>query len=122
MAAILLRNGDVIDGTGSAPQRNTSVLTDGDNIVAVGSDAESRAAALTENVKVIDATGLTVMPGLLDAHVHVTLGEPASNDELFNRREPISAALLAAHNARKILRAGVTSFLDVDGLFNIGPA
>lgn len=122
MAAILLRNGDVIDGTGSAPQRNTSVLTDGDNIVAVGSDAESRAAALTENVKVIDATGLTVMPGLIDAHVHVTLGEPASNDELFNRREPISAALLAAHNARKILRAGVTSFLDVDGLFNIGPA
>jgi len=122
MVAILLRNGDVIDGTGSDPKRSTSVLTDGDLIVALGRDAESRAAERGGDVKIIDATGLTVMPGLIDAHVHVTLGEPASNDELFNRREPISAALLAAHNARKILRAGVTSFLDVDGLFNIGPA
>jgi imidazolonepropionase-like amidohydrolase len=62
------------------------------------------------------------MPGLIDAHVHVTLGEPASNDELFAHREPASAALLASYNLRKILKAGVTSMLDVDGLFNIGPA
>ncbi len=62
------------------------------------------------------------MPGLIDAHVHISLGEPASNDELFGRREASSSAILAAFNVRKLLQAGVTSFLDVDGLYNIGPA
>ena len=62
------------------------------------------------------------MPGLIDAHTHITLGEPRTNDELFLHRDPATAAILAAYNVRKVLRAGVTSMLDVDGIFNIGPA
>jgi len=54
--------------------------------------------------------------------VHVTLGEPSTNDELFGHREPATAAIIAAYNLRKILKSGVTSMLDVDGIFNIGPA
>ncbi len=121
MADILLSRGEVIDGTGAPRQPRTSVLVSGDRIVAVGGDADQRAANRAD-VRTIDVTGLTVMPGLIDAHTHVTLGEPASNDELFHHRGPASAALVAAYNLRKILRAGVTSILDVDGLFNIGPA
>jgi imidazolonepropionase-like amidohydrolase len=121
MADILLSRGDVIDGTGASRQLRTSVLVSGDRIVAVGDGAEQHAANRAD-VRTIDVTGLTVMPGLIDAHTHVTLGEPASNDELFHHREPASAALVAAYNLRKILRAGVTTILDVDGLFNIGPA
>lgn len=120
MAELLLSRGTVIDGTGAAPRLDTSVLVSGDRIVSVGAEADVAAAA--SHATVIDVSGLTVMPGLIDAHVHITLGEPASNDELFFRREPASAAFVAAHNARKVLQAGVTSFLDVDGLFNIGPA
>jgi imidazolonepropionase-like amidohydrolase len=120
MAELLLSGGTVIDGTGAGPRSNTSVLVSGDRIVSVGSEADTAAAA--SHASVIDVSGLTVMPGLIDAHVHVTLGEPASNDELFHRREPAAAAFVAAHSARRVLQAGVTSFLDVDGLFNIGPA
>ena len=75
----LLHGGAVIDGTGSAPQPNTSVLIEGEKIVAVGTAADALAQS-HKDVQKIDVSGLTVMPGLIDAHTHVTLGEPASND------------------------------------------
>ena len=121
MKTVLIAGGNVIDGTGSAPQAKTDVLLKGDRILAVGKnlviDAADRA-----NAETIDASGLTVMPGLIDAHVHVTLGEPRTNDELFMHRDAATSAMLAAFNVRKVLKAGVTSMLDVDGIFNIGPA
>lgn len=121
MKTVLIAGGNVIDGTGSAPQAKTDVLLKGDRIIAVGKnlviDAADRA-----NAETIDASGLTVMPGLIDAHVHVTLGEPRTNDELFMHRDAATSAMLAAFNVRKVLKAGVTSMLDVDGIFNIGPA
>ena len=121
MHAVLISGGNVIDGTGSQPQPNTDVLIEGDRIVAVGKNLVVEKSSERE-VRRIDATGLTVMPGLIDAHTHITLGEPRTNDELFMHRDPATAAILAAYNVRKVLRAGVTSMFDVDGIFNIGPA
>ncbi len=121
---VLLRGGTVIDGTGAAPRADTDVLFEVDRIVAVG--AAARAAAderpADTPITTVDVSGLTVMPGLIDAHCHITFGEPASNDELFFHREPASAMLVAAHNVPKLLRAGVTGFLDADCIFNLGPA
>jgi imidazolonepropionase-like amidohydrolase len=119
--AVLISGGNVIDGTGSQPQPNTDVLIEGDRIVAVGKNLAVEKSSERE-VRRVDATGLTVMPGLIDAHTHITLGEPRTNDELFLHRDPATAAILAAYNVRKVLRAGVTSMFDVDGIFNIGPA
>jgi imidazolonepropionase-like amidohydrolase len=62
------------------------------------------------------------MPGLIDAHCHITFGEPSSNDELFFHRHSSTAMLLAAFNVPKLLRAGVTGFLDADCIFDLGPA
>ena len=62
------------------------------------------------------------MPGLIDAHCHITFGEPASNDELFFHRPQSTAMLLAAFNVPKLLRAGVTGFLDADCIYDLGPA
>ena len=121
MKTVLIAGGNVIDGTGSAPQAKTDVLLKGDRIVAVGKNLAIDAADRA-NAETIDASGLTVMPGLIDAHVHVTLGEPRTNDELFMHRDAATSAILAAFNVRKVLKAGVTSMLDVDGIFNIGPA
>ena len=121
MRAVLISGGNVIDGTGSQPQPNTDVLIEGDRIVAVGKNLVVEKSSERE-VRRVDATGLTVMPGLIDAHTHITLGEPRTNDELFMHRDPATAAILAAYNVRKVLRAGVTSMFDVDGIFNIGPA
>ena len=121
MHAVLISGGNVIDGTGSQPQPNTDILIEADRIVAVGKNLVVEKSSERE-VRRVDATGLTVMPGLIDAHTHITLGEPRTNDELFLHRDPATAAILAAYNVRKVLRAGVTSMFDVDGIFNIGPA
>lgn len=115
---VLLRGGRVIDGTGAAPMPNTDVLLDGDSIVSVGAvPVDDGVEAVT-----IDVSGFTVMPGLIDSHCHITFGEPASNDELFFHREPSTAMLVAAFNVPKLLRAGVTGFLDADCISNLGPA
>ena len=116
MTTTLLRGGTVIDGTG-APPRAADVLLEVDRIVAVGPDAGADATTTVH-----DVTGCTVMPGLIDAHCHITFGEPSSNDELFFHRSPATAALVAAFDVGKLLRAGVTGFLDADCIFDVGPA
>ena len=83
-SGILIENGNVIDGTG-APMRTESVLVDGENISATGAEADKQADGRND-IRKIDATGMTVMPGMIDAHCHITFDEPTSNDELFNHR------------------------------------
>ncbi len=119
MGATLIEHGTVIDGTGADPTPGTAVLIDGDEITAVGAGAD--AAAPGDAVR-IDATGLTVMPGLIDAHCHATFDDVQSNDELFFHREPAAPTLVAAHNMPKLLLAGVTSFMDPDTAHGMGPA
>lgn len=118
MAEILITGGRLIDGTGAAP-RAADVLLRDDAIVAVGDPGTVTAA--TDATK-IDATGKTVMPGLIDAHLHCTFDDVQSNDELFFHREAAMSALTTAQNLEKILRAGVTSFMDPDTAWGIGPS
>ena len=121
-SGVLISGGSVISGRGDPPQAATDVFISGDVIVAVGDQARELARVAGPGVEAVDATGLTVMPGLIDAHCHISFGEPASNDELFFHRDQSTAAMLAAFNVRKLLLAGVTGFLDADCLWNIGPA
>ena len=120
----LIENARILDGLG-APAFVGAVLIEGDRIVTVGragngqrsdvGDAPDRA-----NMRRIDAAGATLMPGLIDAHCHITFDEPSSNDELFFHRRAGLAAIIAARNVKKLLRAGVTGFLDADCIFDIG--
>jgi imidazolonepropionase-like amidohydrolase len=116
--AVHIRGGAVIDGTGAAPLAATDVLVDGDRIAAVGAPGsfEVPPDALT-----IDAAGATVMPGLIDAHCHITFDDVQSNDELFYHRPPTTAAMVTLFNLRKLLLAGVTGFMDPDTVMGIGP-
>jgi amidohydrolase family protein len=66
--ARLVRGATVIDGTGTPPRPGTSLLIRGDRIAAVGPDAEF---GVQPDGEVIDARGLTVIPGLIDCHVHI---------------------------------------------------
>ena len=119
MGTTLIEHGTVIDGTGTDPVPDTAVLIDGDEITALGADAVASAPADAHR---IDATGLTVMPGLIDAHCHATFDDVQSNDELFFHREPVRTTLLAAFNMPKFLMAGVTSIMDPDTAHGMGPA
>jgi len=60
---VILRNGTVVDGSGSAPVR-TDVGISGDRIVFVGSSAGKKAK------RVIDSTELVITPGFIDPHTH----------------------------------------------------
>ena len=114
----LIKNGMVIDGTGSEPTQ-CDVLVHGPHIVHVGTDAATHIptdAAHTE----IDASGCRVLPGLIDSHCHISFDQPNSNDELFFHRRYGLAALVAGINAQKVLRAGFTSFFDADCVFDVG--
>lgn len=114
--AYLISGGCLVDGTGAAA-RMEALAIDGDRIVAIGAVAEAWAERRTDVTR-IDASSATVMPGLIDAHCHITFDEPFSTTELFfHRREGLSA-LTAAYNARKVLRAGVTSILDPDCVYS----
>jgi imidazolonepropionase-like amidohydrolase len=70
---------------------------------------------------VIDAAGATIMPGLIDAHCHMTFDDVQSNDELFFHRPAATAAMITLFNLRKLLAAGVTSLLDPDTVMGVGP-
>ena len=66
MYDILIKGGDLVDGTGSA-RRRADVAIQGDRVVAIGelSDGSDGGAATT-----IDATGKVVTPGFVDVHTH----------------------------------------------------
>ncbi len=115
-----IASGTVVDGLGNAPFA-ADVLISGDRIVGVGEGLLSGVRPqLPDSALVIDAAGKTVMPGLIDSHCHISFDEPNSNDELFFHRREGLAAITAAANVVKVLRAGVTGILDADSLFEIG--
>jgi len=114
----LFENGLLIDGTGKAPFRG-SLLVEGDLITAVGDEADKLAASRSD-IEKIDVSGMSLMPGLIDAHVHSTFDDAAGHDELFYHRRPGLAAITTARNVRKILAAGVTGFFDADSIFDLG--
>ncbi len=69
MEKILLRNGSLIDGTGT-PAFTGSVFIEGDKISAIS--AQQIESSSTE-IQIIDCTGLVIAPGFIDAHNHLDL-------------------------------------------------
>jgi imidazolonepropionase-like amidohydrolase len=118
-AEILITNGMLVDGNGNPPVQNTSLRIRDGKIVDIGTESDLEASP---DIETIDATGKTVMPGLIDSHLHSTFDDVQSNDELFFHRDPVMSALVTAQNLQKILRSGVTSFVDPDTAHGIGPS
>lgn len=120
MTAVHIRNGALIDGTGAGPVPGTDVILVGDSIVAVGPTGTVD-ELVPAGATVIDASGASILPGLIDAHCHVTFDDVQSNDELFFHRPAATAAMVTLFNLPKLLAAGVTSFMDPDTVMGIGP-
>ncbi len=104
MSATLFRNVRVLDCTG-APAFAGSVLVEGDRIAAVVPAAASLAAG---NAMVVDGQGATLMPGLVEAHSHLSFTDVAQSVEL-GFIPPEEHMLRTAQNARRMLDAGFTS-------------
>ncbi len=105
--------GRLIDGTGAAPRELCTVLVDGDRIQAVGAQGE---VDIPPDTEVIDAPSATLIPGLIDLHVHLSYSGAKDRDTF--RTEAVSMsypqiALRAAGYALATLRAGFTTVRDV---------
>jgi imidazolonepropionase-like amidohydrolase len=105
----LFRNVRVFDGVGPALSPPTDVLVRGNLIAAIGAGARSSGAT------VIEGRGRTLMPGLIDAHVHIPLSvvaqteiaDPALTAEVVEAR--------GAAEAERMLLRGFTAVRDLGG-------
>jgi len=114
---MLLTNARVIDGTGRAPFERASVRVADGRIVEVESAVDSMGTVAED---AIDVQGRTVMPGLIDAHTHLSSDisrspgfgpPPALHGELPRPRE--LGYFVLAKTARVLLAAGITTVRDV---------
>jgi len=88
MGKIALTNARIIDGTGCSPVENGVVIIDGTMLEAVG-PAES--VIVPEGCRKIDIKGNTLLPSLIDGHMHVS-GEPGRLDHMGHVKSNLSAA------------------------------
>src|SRR5437868_9305496 len=108
----LLKPAHVFDGASAQLHDGWVVLVRGEKIEAVGPESEVKAPA---DAKVIELPGLTLMPGLIDAHSHILLhpySETVWNDQV--AREALSLRVARATNhLRNALMAGFTTLRDL---------
>ena len=88
------------------------ILIDGEKIVEVGS---SDSISIPSDAEVIDASGLYLMPGMVDCHVHFT-GSDVGGPSNFRERFETRLVRAAVHQTRALLDAGFTSVMDTGGL------
>jgi imidazolonepropionase-like amidohydrolase len=104
---IVLRAARMFDGTSDSVIRNGAIVVQGNRIVAAGASVDVPA-----NAQVIDLGDATLLPGLIDSHVHLT----EENEQNFYlnyfqtlMRHPAEQAILATTFARKTIDAGFTT-------------
>src|SRR6516165_1493535 len=105
------RTGALIDGSGQPAARNDAIVIEGNKIKTVGALPPDVQLDDRRTVEVIDAGGKWIMPGLIDAHCHVSYGYPPIKGEGKGRGNirPEFSTLRAARNVQTVLRSGVTS-------------
>ncbi len=103
-----ITNATLIDGTGVDPVSNATVLVEGERITAAGVNVAPPADA-----EVIDAGGRTLMPGMIDCHVHLWGRVTHLQERLLT--PPTLNAFYAMRNAQRTLDAGITTVRDASG-------
>ena len=99
-----------------------TVVIDDDLIAWAGASHGLPAEFRDEAIPATDAGGATVMPGLVDGHMHISFGEPHTEEELYIYTPSPYRAIRAAASAETVLLAGVTSACDPGGPTGIATA
>jgi imidazolonepropionase-like amidohydrolase len=104
---LVLRGGRIFDGTGAPAREGTLVIVRNhiDRILPPSS------TGWPSDARVIDVTGKTVLPGLIDLHTHLTYPDPDTPDPIASSRA--DAALRGVEHLRYYIESGITSVRDV---------
>jgi imidazolonepropionase-like amidohydrolase len=110
--SLLITNARVLDGTGAAPRGLRAIRVEDGRIAEIADDPTGGAAATGQTAasgtRVLDADGATVMPGLIDTHVHLATVPGSAyrkdNDEVLHK--------LQLQHLRGYLACGVTAVLE----------
>ncbi len=106
----VIKAGKLIDGTGVAPVENVTVLIENAKIKAVGRNID-----IPKEAQIIDARGKTVMPGMIDAHMHCE-GPKVDDTYMEKVSRPREVGLIKAiFDAKDFLAAGFTTIKSCGG-------
>jgi imidazolonepropionase-like amidohydrolase len=104
----VLKGGRLIDGNGGAPLENSVLVLKGKQIEAVGA---AETVSVPQEAEVIDTSGKTVMPGLIEAHVHL-LGIKSMNPLTWVIDPPELRGMRAVVDVWKLVSSGFTTVRD----------
>ena len=111
-----IKGGMVIDGKGETPVPNGVILVDGNRIRAVGSRDD---VSIPRDAEVIDLDSATLLPGLIDTHVHLVMNAQEDCVTSLAHKSAVESVVEAAANARRALRGGVTTVRDCADVFGV---
>lgn len=112
MAKHAFKGGLLIDGTGATAIEKSLVLVDDNKIAYAGTDKK-----IPAGYEIHDITGKTIMPGLIDVHLHFS-GNLTDNDTDWVTEDTLQKAVVAVQQAHECLEAGLTTVGEVS-LFGI---
>jgi len=107
---LVIKAGLLIDGRGGDPIRDALLLVEGKTIKAVG---PTGGIEIPKGAEIVDASDKTVMPGLIDCHVHITTNSASLEERLFTPKAV--SYYQAAENLKRMLGAGFTTARDGGG-------
>ncbi len=111
-----IKGGLIIDGKGDTPIPNGLILVDGNRIRAVGS---RDSLPVPGEAEVIDLGTATLLPGLIDTHVHLVMNAQEDCVTSLAHKSAVDSVVEAAGNARRALRGGVTTVRDCADVFGV---
>lgn len=108
---ILFENVSVFDGKNELILTNQHVLISGNKIALISKTTLPK----NDNMIVIDGKGKTLIPGLIDVHVHMIFGALSMKDMMDPNLKPENLLMKVVPEAKKMLLRGFTSVRDVGG-------
>ncbi|WP_034602609.1 metal-dependent hydrolase family protein [Clostridiisalibacter paucivorans] len=108
----LIKGAKIIDGTGKDILEDVCMVVEEGKIKYIGKEKEFGDA---KEIEVLDMTGKTIMPGMINSHVHILMEPIGDPFGLMTGESEAKTVIRGINNLKKHLKSGVTYFRDMGG-------